>query len=838
MADPNSYLDMPVDQGEDGSTIVTSRVFWIQMILLLGYSALLGLSLLLLGYMRYNRKGALRGNTTAAQKILLPAFEPLLWILVVATGVYATYFALALYLKLYTDSFPKRDSEIFYSGRQFVLVLVVVLMLQKSVSRPAIWRAVLISICLSTYTIPIIWILASADYLSSEQLFVVQVLTRLLLAFVFIYVIIWPPVRATKYTLRGYCCFVLVYHVFSPISTGLQTFNHPFAGELISYIVLVWISMAPLMIWRVLKADTEYWRGMGERMCALENILRQTHNINDRMSSHGLHLLIELHRNFVIDFAYLDVQRRIGAGSSSVVFKGLLKGKMPVAIKMYMPQDFNEETVAAFSYEAAVCASLHHPNIVHFHGMCVIPPKIGLVSELCQGSLEDVLQWQAHNESSERDEAEFEQQQLLVSVAFMLDAARAVAYLHSFSPPFLHRDVKPANYLVDKNNRVKLTDFGASRNIPTEQLLQRSAVIRETGDLEAARRQNRVKMTVTGTVDYMAPEVISGRSGLASYDESSDIFSLAMTFWDILHPGYEKYPSWSSNHLRIFEHVIDGYRPEFHNVAAPVELRSLIARSWENDPALRPSAFQVVGELRAIQEELLSELALQLSGDLERTGRTLVCESDSRTPLQRCYNGEDVLRCLVERQAVGSEMDGVRVGNALMDNGLLHHLHHAQPFVNSSAMMYFFDETKVNVVEPVAILEADATEDEDESDDLEPMASACKLRLHKSFSPRHPFSYLTSSFSSRSVTRSALDSSSTESTDDALLDSHSFCACSKLGQGMDAAKATRRRHKRHHQCNSNKHQPHNTHDHDYALFKPKKFKVITEELSQHLLDIQ
>lgn len=837
MTDPNAYLDMPVDQEDVETTTVTNRVFWVQMILLLGYSALLALCLILLGYMRYNRKGALRGNANAAQKILLPAFEPLLWILVVATGVYVTYFALALYLKMYTDSFPKRDIEIFYSGRQFVLVLVVVLMLQKSVSRPAIWRTVLISIGLSTYTIPIVWILTTNYSPSPATLFLVQVLTRLLLALVFIYVIIWPPARSTKRALRGYCCFVLVYQVFNPISNGLQTYNHVLAGHLISYIVLIWISMAPVMIWRVLRADTEHWRGMGERMCALENILRQTQNVNDRMSSHGLHLLIELHRNFVIDFAYLDVQRRIGVGSSSVVFKGLLKGKTPVAIKMYMPQDFNEETVAAFSYEAAVCASLHHPNIVQFHGMCVIPPKIGLVSELCKGSLADILQFRAHNESAEMDESELERQQLLVSIAYMLDAARAVAYLHSFSPPFLHRDVKPANFLVDENNRVKLTDFGASRNIPIEQLLQRSAIIRATGDLEAARRQNRVKMTVTGTVDYMAPEVISGRSGLASYDESSDVFSLAMTFWDILHPGYEKYPSWNSNHLRIFEHVIDGYRPEFHNVAAPAELRSLIARAWESEPSLRPSAFQVVGELRAIQEELLSELALELSGDLERSGRTLVCESDSRTPLQRCYNGEDVLRCLLERQAIGTDMDGIRVGNALMDTGLLHHLHHAQPFVNSGAMMYFFDETKVNLVEPVAILEAEATEDEDEADEIERCENVSKLRSYKSFSPRHPFSFLASSFSSRSVTRSAIDSSSTESTDDAVLVNHSFCACSKLGQGVDAVKATRRHHRRHRQHSSNKHQPHNNHDHDYALFKPKKFKVITEELSQHLLDI-
>ncbi|CAI5726301.1 unnamed protein product [Peronospora destructor] len=48
-------------------------------------------------------------------------------------------------------------------------------------------------------------------------------------------------------------------------------------------------------------------------------------------------------------------------------------------------------------------------------------------------------------------------------------------------------------------------------------------------------------MTVTDTVNYMAPETISCRTGLGSYGASADVYSLAITFWDILHPGREKY---------------------------------------------------------------------------------------------------------------------------------------------------------------------------------------------------------------------------------------------------------------------------------------------------------
>ncbi len=85
-------------------------------------------------------------------------------------------------------------------------------------------------------------------------------------------------------------------------------------------------------------------------------------------------------------------------------------------------------------------------------------------------------------------------------------------YLHNLKPPLIHRDLKPDNILITDgiNGRfVKLCDFGL-------------AVIHE---FEGQSHSSR-----TGSLKYMAPEVIYGRK----YDTKADIFSLGVIFEEFL----------------------------------------------------------------------------------------------------------------------------------------------------------------------------------------------------------------------------------------------------------------------------------------------------------------
>ncbi|GMF15632.1 unnamed protein product [Phytophthora lilii] len=828
-----------------------SRFHTLQLFLLLGYGIMCLLCVTLVVYLRLNRNTALRGDATAARKIILPAFEPLLWVLGTTTGIYTGFFCSALATELYTYDISKLATEVFYSGRQFVFLSVIVFMLQKSVSGPALRRTLMITLVLSTYTIPLVWMITS--YYPASDLYVPLTAARALLLLLYSYVLIRPPARASKRTLREFCVFAYIYYGLLFAYNECFRRGHLETGFYLTYSNLLCGSLCPLVIWRVLRADTEHWRGMGQRAVALQRLFCQTRGMPERVSSKGLHILIEMHRKFIIDFAYLELQQRIGVGASAVVFKGVLRSSTDVAVKVYTPTDFTEDTVAAFSQEAALCGALHHPNIVAFHGMCVCPPTICLVNELCVGSLEDVT-CAAARRRSRVSEHDHNRQQLLLNVAYMLDAARAVAYLHSFRPPFLHRDIKPTNFLVDANSTVKLTDFGESRSLPRAQVVsnglvsapvvtQRSSVggygsekastvamlasedasskapaerasieiavvgaanlqqlrgsLASTG-MDAFSTKNKdgnvssvdtnaVRMTVKGTVDYMAPEVINGRAGLAAYGEAADVYSLGITMWDVLNPGQEKFPGTGSNHFRVFDLVLEGQRPELDLRLHP-SIRAIIESSWQHDPRLRPSAHSVVSTLESIQEELSAAFALELADELEDAMRLAKPIDASSAPLAapQGFSGEEAISHMCQLQYVDSTSEAVRLGNALMDSGLLHHSKHARPFEESEEV-YFFDDDNINLCQPLVV--GAYTHQHNAKVDAE---SATVI----SSSTRPSRRTSNRSGSTNPYTNSVrVRSDSSQSQSDRTLLENGVCSCRKLGQRLKLPKSSKSRHR-------------------------------------------
>ncbi|KAG7375617.1 hypothetical protein PHYPSEUDO_000461 [Phytophthora pseudosyringae] len=229
-----------------------------------------------------------------------------------------------------------------------------------------------------------------------------------------------------------------------------------------------------------------------------------------------------MNRKCVIDFAYLELIRELGVGSKSTIFQRTLKTRPHVAV--HTDGLLRGRRCSIFARSGHVQRVLNHPNIVEFYGMCVSPPTICLVFQLCQGSLGDMLHDQAR-----RQIVHPARQQLLISVGYILDAARAVAYLHSLSPPFVHRDIKPSGFLVDAECNVQLWDFGESRcvtklegkNLAPNQkvpvLEDKELAVRTGIDASLGTALSLVDSPSHEmeniSPDYVAPEIIDGTTG-------------------------------------------------------------------------------------------------------------------------------------------------------------------------------------------------------------------------------------------------------------------------------------------------------------------------------------
>lgn len=157
----------------------------------------------------------------------------------------------------------------------------------------------------------------------------------------------------------------------------------------------------------------------------------------------------------VISLRDLKIKEKIGSGGFAKVYRAIWLGK-EVAVKKLRP-DINSNVAASFLKEMNLLSSVRHPNVVLMLGACHTNKGDAIVTEYLRGgSLFNHLESLAS-------------QSRLLDIAtlkkFALDIAMGMAYLHSLSPPIIHRDLKSLNVLIDENNHCKVADFGLSREM-------------------------------------------------------------------------------------------------------------------------------------------------------------------------------------------------------------------------------------------------------------------------------------------------------------------------------------------------------------------------------------
>jgi serine/threonine-protein kinase len=168
----------------------------------------------------------------------------------------------------------------------------------------------------------------------------------------------------------------------------------------------------------------------------------------------------------------------LGQGGMATIFRARDNQlERDVAVKVLRSEYGRDpDFLARFRSEAQAAASLNHPNIVSVFDFGQDPAGPYIVMELVDGEdLASILRTQGPLPPRQ-------------AARLTADVARAIGAAHERG--FVHRDVKPANVLVARDGRVKVTDFGIARAV--------------------AEAQMTLPGTTMGSVHYFSPEQARG----------------------------------------------------------------------------------------------------------------------------------------------------------------------------------------------------------------------------------------------------------------------------------------------------------------------------------------
>ncbi len=160
----------------------------------------------------------------------------------------------------------------------------------------------------------------------------------------------------------------------------------------------------------------------------------------------------------------------------------------------------------------------------------------------------------------------------------LAEAADALDYAHSHG--VIHRDIKPHNLLLSRDERLHVTDFGLARLTDEPHLT--------------------VSGEIMGTPAYLSPEQVRGE--VAAIDHRTDIYSLGVTMYELL-TGRKPFDGRTRDSIINAICVTEPTPPRRLDPLIPVELEVICLRAVERDAARRhPSAALLAEDLRRFAE--------------------------------------------------------------------------------------------------------------------------------------------------------------------------------------------------------------------------------------------
>jgi HAMP domain-containing protein len=260
-----------------------------------------------------------------------------------------------------------------------------------------------------------------------------------------------------------------------------------------------------------------------------------------------------------------EIIKNIGVGGMGAVFQAFDQElNEVVALKVLKSGQENADDIEQMKDEIKVARRISHPNVVRIHDFGQLAKKVFISMEFVQGyTLEQILKFAKKLRPQAAKHA-------AIHICEGLKAAH--------DSGVIHKDLKPANIIIELDASIKLMDFG----------------IASVDNIISGERSSEL---IGGTAAYISPEQALGKGA----DERSDIYSLGILLMEMF---IGQRPFYASNDQDLMlKHVNEEPLPISYQWAdAPQELEQLINQCLAKKPKDRPQSVQaVISRLKLIR---------------------------------------------------------------------------------------------------------------------------------------------------------------------------------------------------------------------------------------------